>query len=104
MNASVRTVSSKVDSNTWESFPRSGLKLESVKSHHAQTSSGKGLPSYFLKQNHHHKHLTWAKEKTNGTVAQSSKVLFSDKSTFCINLEINVRSMEEDFRGTEKAA
>ncbi len=38
-----------------------------------------------LKQKHHQKHLTWAKEKKNWTVAQWSKVLFSDKDTFCIS-------------------
>ncbi len=31
------------------------------------------------------KHLTWAKEKEYWTVAQWSKVLFSDESTFCIS-------------------
>ncbi len=31
------------------------------------------------------RHLTWAKEKKNWTVAQWSKVLFSDKSKFCIS-------------------
>ncbi len=30
-------------------------------------------------------HLTWAKEKKNWTVAQWYKVLFSDKSKFCIS-------------------
>ncbi len=30
------------------------------------------------------RHLTWAKEKKNWTVAQLSKVLFSDESKFCI--------------------
>ncbi len=38
-----------------------------------------------LKQKHHQKHLTWAKKKKNWTVAQWSKVLFSDGSTFCIS-------------------
>ncbi len=38
-----------------------------------------------LKQKHRQKHLTWAKEKNNWTVAQWSKVLFSDESTFCIS-------------------
>ncbi len=33
-----------------------------------------------LKQKHRQKHLTWAKEKKNWTVAQLSKVLFSDES------------------------
>ncbi len=37
-----------------------------------------------LKQKPRQKHLTWAKEKNNGTVAQWSKVLFSDESKFCI--------------------
>ncbi len=31
------------------------------------------------------RHLTWAKEKKNCTVAQWSKVLFSDESRFCIS-------------------
>ncbi len=32
----------------------------------------------------HQRHLTWAKEKKNWTVAQWSKVFFSDESKFCI--------------------
>ncbi len=38
-----------------------------------------------LKQKHRQKHLTWAVEKNNWTVAQWSKVLFSDESTFSIS-------------------
>ncbi len=33
----------------------------------------------------HQRRLTWAKEKKNGTVAQWSKVFFSDESKFCIS-------------------
>ncbi len=33
----------------------------------------------------HQRHLTWAKEKKNLTVAQWSTVLFSDESKFCIS-------------------
>ncbi len=33
----------------------------------------------------HRRHLTWAKEKKNWTVALWSKVLFSDESKFCIS-------------------
>ncbi len=50
-----------------------------IKIHHAQTSSGK------RKQKHHQMHLTWAKEKKNWTVAQWSKVLFSDERKCCIS-------------------
>ncbi len=32
----------------------------------------------------HQRHLTWAKEKKNWTVAQSSKFLFSDESKFLL--------------------
>ncbi len=35
----------------------------------------------------HQRRLIWAKEKKNWTVAQWSKILFSDKSKFCISFE-----------------
>ncbi len=46
---SLRILSSKADSNTWESFTRSDERSWSqcIKSHHAQRSSGKGLQSHF---------------------------------------------------------
>ncbi len=44
---------------------------DGVKSHHAQTSSGE---EPLLKQKHRQKHLTWAQEKKNWTVAQGSRV------------------------------
>ncbi len=84
MTASLRILSSKADSNTWESFTRSELKLESV--HQESPRSDifrKRATKPLLKQKHCQKHLTWAKEKNNWTVAQWSKVLFSDESTFC---------------------
>ncbi len=86
MTASLRILSSKADSNTWESFTRSELKLESVhqESPHSDIFR-KTATKPLLKQKHHQKHLTWAKEKKNWTVAQCSKVLFSDESTFCIS-------------------
>ncbi len=79
MTASLRILSSKADSNTWESFTRSELKLESV--HQESPRSDifrKRATKPLLNQKHHQKHLTWAKEKNNWTVAQWSKVLFSD--------------------------
>ncbi len=86
MTASLRILSSKADSNTWESFTRSELKLESV--HQESPRSDifrKRATKPLLKQKHRQKHLTWADEKNNWTVAQWSKVLFSDESTFCIS-------------------
>ncbi len=78
--------SSKADSNTWESFTRSELKLESV--HQESPRSDifrKRATKPLLKQTHRQKHLTWAVEKNNWTVAQCSKVLFLNESKFCIS-------------------
>ncbi len=86
MTASLRIQSSKADSNTCESFTRSGLKLESV--HQESPRSDvfrKRATKPLLNQRQRQKHLTWAVEKNKWTVAQWSKVLFSDESTFCIS-------------------
>ncbi len=86
MTASLRILSSKADSNTWESFTKSELKLESVYQESPRSDIfRKRATKPLLKQKHRQKHLTWAKEKKNWTVAQWSKVLFSDESTFCIS-------------------
>ncbi len=87
MTASLRILSSKADSNTWESFTRSELKLESVhqESPHSDIFR-KRATKPLLKQKHRQKHLSWAKEKKNWTVAQWCKVIFSDESKFCISL------------------
>ncbi len=86
MTASLRIQSSKADSNTCESFTRSELKLESV--HQESPRSDvfrKRATKPLLNQRQCQKHLTWAVEKKNWTVAQWSKVLFSDESKFCIS-------------------
>ncbi len=86
MTASLIIQSSKADSNTWESFTRSELKLESV--HQESPRSDvfrKRATKPLLNQRQRQKHLTWAVEKENWTVAQWSKVLFSDESKFCIS-------------------
>ncbi len=91
MTASLRIQSSKADSNTWESFTRSGLKLESV--HQESPRSDvfrKRATKPLLNQRQRQKHLTWAVEKKNWTVAQWSKVLFSDESKFCISFGTKV--------------
>ncbi len=69
-DASLRILSRKADSNTWESFTRSELKLESV--HQESPRSDvfrKRATKPLLKQKHGQTHLTWAKEKKNWTVA-----------------------------------
>ncbi len=82
MTASLRILSSKADSNTCESFTRSGLKLESV--HQESPRSDvfrKRATKPLLDQRQRQKCLTWAVEKRT----QWSKVLFSDESKFCIS-------------------
>ncbi len=86
MTASLRTQSSKADSNTCESFTRSELKLESVHQESPRSDVFRKRDTKpLLNQRQRQKHLTWAVEKKNWTVAQWSKVLFSDESKFCIS-------------------
>ncbi len=69
MTASLRILSSKADSNTCESFTRSGLKLESV--HQESPRSDvfrKRATKPLLNQRRHQKRLTWAVEKKNSVV------------------------------------
>ncbi len=92
MTASLRILWSKADSNTWESFTRSELKLESV--HQESPCSDifrKRDTKPLLKQKHRQKHLTWDKEKNNWTVAQCPKSSFQMKVNFAFNLEIKVQ-------------
>ncbi len=84
MTASLRILSRKADSNTWESFTRSELKLESVHQELPRSDIFRKTKP-LLKQKHRQKHLTWAKEKKNWTVAQWYKILFSDESQCCIS-------------------
>ncbi len=85
MTARLRIMSSKAESNTWESFTRSELKLESV--HQESPRSDifrKRATKPLLKQTHRQKHLTWIKEKKIWTVPQWSKVLFLVESKFYV--------------------
>ncbi len=88
MTASLRILSSKADSNTWESFTRSGLKLESV--HQESPRSDifrKRATKPLLNQRQRQKRLTWAVEKNNSVVPKSS---FQMKVNFAFHLEIKV--------------
>ncbi len=83
MTASLRILSTKPIQTLGRE--RSELKLESV--HQESLRSDifrKRATKPLVKQKHSQKHLTWA-EKKKWTVAQWSKVLFSDESTFCIS-------------------
>ncbi len=58
-----------------------------VKTSRATTHSVFGIWEYSQEFGYscRQRRLTWAKEKKNWTVAQWSKVLFSDESKFCIS-------------------
>ncbi len=92
MTASLRIQSSNTDSNTCESFTRSGLKLESV--HQESPRSDvfrKRATKPLLNQRQRQKRLTWAVEKKNWTVLWSGpKSSFQMKVNFAFNLEIKV--------------
>ncbi len=61
-------------------FTRNGLRLGSRHHEPPHTDVSRNLATVVIKRR-----LTWAKEKKNWTVAQWSKVLFSDESKFCIS-------------------
>ncbi len=91
MTASLRILSSKADSNTWESFTRSELKLKSV--HQESPCSDifrKRATKPLLNQKHRQKHLTWAKEKRTGPLLSGPKSSFQMKVHFASHLEIKV--------------
>ncbi len=69
----------------------------SIKSHHAQMSSGKGLPSHFWNRNNVRSILPGLRRKRTGLLLSGPKSSFQIK-VFCIYLEIKVWSLEEDWR------
>ncbi len=65
-----------------------------IKSHHAQTSSGKGLPSHFWNRNIVRIILPGLRRKRTGL--QWFKFSFYIKFNFAFHMEIKVWSLEED--------
>ncbi len=85
MTASLIILSSKADSNTWESFTRSELKLKSV--HQESPRSDffrKWATKPLLKQK------PWLWRKITGLLLSGPKSSFQMKVNFAFNLEINV--------------
>ncbi len=72
-----------------------------IKSHHTQTSSGKGLPSHFWNRNIVRSILPGLWRKITGLLLSGPKFSFQIKVNFAFHLEIKVWSLEEDWRGTE---
>ncbi len=74
MTASLRILSSKADSNTCESFTRSGLKLESVHQESPRSDNfRKRATKPLLNQRQHQKRLTWAVENLSGIVKRKMR-------------------------------
>ncbi len=91
MTASLIIQSSKADSNTWESFTRSGLKLESV--HQESPRSDvfrKRATKPLLNQRQRQKILPGRRRKITGLLLSGPKSSFQMKVNFEFHLEIKV--------------
>ncbi len=97
MTASLRILSSKADSNTWESFTKTELKLESLNQESPRSDIfRKRVTKPRLKQKHRQKHLTWAKEKKTGLLLSGPMSSFQIKVYFAFHLEIKVWRKSEE--------
>ncbi len=88
MTASLRIQSSKADSNTWESFTRSELKLESV--HQESPRFRKRATMPLLNQRHIRSILPGLWRKRTGMLLSGPKSSFQMKVNFAFHLEIKV--------------
>ncbi len=105
MTASLRIQSSKADSNTWESFTRSELKLESV--HQESPRSDifrKRATKHFWNRNIVRTILPGLRRKITGLLLSGPKSSFQMRASFVFRLEIKVPASEEEWRGTESIA
>ncbi|KAI2663991.1 Transposable element Tc1 transposase [Labeo rohita] len=79
-------------------WTEAGVKASRATTHRRVEEFGYSCHNLFVKPllNHrqHHRCLTWAKEKKKWTVAQWSKVLFSNKSKFCISFHLKTKVLE----------
>ncbi len=88
MIASLRILSSKADLNTWESFTRSELKLESV--HQDSDIFRKRATKPILKQNIVRNILPGLRRKITGLLLSGPKSSFQMKVNLAFNLEIKI--------------
>ncbi len=89
MTASLRILSSKADSNTWRASQGVNWSWsQCIKSHHAQTSSGKGLPTHFWNRNNVRSILPGLRRKTTALLLSGPKSSFQMKVNVAFNLEI----------------
>ncbi len=72
-----------------------------IKSHHAQTSSGKGLPSHFWTRDNVRSVLPGLWRKRTGLLLSGPKSSFQMKVNLAFYLETKSQSLEEEWRGTE---
>ncbi len=70
-----------------------------IKSHHAQTSSGKGLPSHFWTRDNIRSILPGLRRKITGLLLSGPKSSFQIKVHFAFHLEIKVWSLEAQKTG-----
>ncbi len=77
--AALRVLSSKIDLRIWVNFTRNRLRLGLRHQEPPHTDLSWNLATDVIRG------LNRANEKKNWTVAQWSKVLFSDESKFCIS-------------------
>ncbi len=88
MTPSLTILSSKADSNTWESFTRSELKLESVHQESPRSEIfRKRATKPLLKQKHRQKHL---RRKRTGLLLSGPKSFFQIKVNLAFHLKIKV--------------
>ncbi len=92
MTASLRILSSKADSNTWESFTRSELKLESVhqESPRSDIFRKRATPSHFWNRNIIRSILPGLRRKRTGLLLSGPKSSFQRKVNIAFHLEIKV--------------
>ncbi len=96
MTASLRILSSKAYSNTWESFARSELKLESVHQEPPHLDIFRKGPSHFWTRNNIRSILPGLRRKRTGLLLRGPKSSFQMKVHFAFHLEIKVWRKSEE--------